>query len=52
MCLGGDSFVIETGVAHRIKNTGEDDLVFIETQLGLYFGEDDITRLEDDYNRA
>jgi len=52
MCLGGDAFVIATGVAHRIKNTGEEDLVFIETQLGVYFGEDDITRLEDDYNRA
>jgi len=26
-------------------------LVFIEVQLGDYFGEDDIVRLEDDYNR-
>ena len=37
---------------HRIKNTSkEEDLVFIETQLGTYFGEDDITRIEDDYER-
>jgi mannose-6-phosphate isomerase len=35
---------------HRIENTHEtEDLVFIETQLGTYFGEDDIIRYEDDY---
>ena len=38
---------------HRIENTHEtEDLVFIETQLGTYFGEDDIIRYEDDYGRA
>jgi len=38
---------------HRIENTSkENDLVFIETQLGTYFGEDDITRIEDDYERV
>ena len=26
-------------------------LVFIEVQTGTYFGEDDIVRIEDDYNR-
>lgn len=36
---------------HRIQNTGKEDLVFIEVQLGTYFGEDDIVRIEDDYNR-
>ena len=37
---------------HRIENTHDsDDLIFIETQLGTYFGEDDITRYEDDYGR-
>jgi mannose-6-phosphate isomerase-like protein (cupin superfamily) len=36
---------------HRIENTGEEDLVFIEVQRGTYFGEDDIERLEDDYGR-
>lgn len=50
-CLAGDAFIVPVGVAHRIKNTGENNLVFIEVQLGLYFGEDDIVRLEDDYNR-
>jgi mannose-6-phosphate isomerase len=27
-------------------------LVFIEVQTGTYFGEDDIIRIEDDYNRT
>ena len=27
-------------------------VVFIEVQTGTYFGEDDIVRIEDDYNRA
>jgi mannose-6-phosphate isomerase len=26
-------------------------LIFIETQTGSYFGEDDIVRIEDDYGR-
>ena len=37
---------------HTIKNTGDDELVFIEIQTGEYFGEDDIVRLEDKYGRA
>ena len=36
---------------HQIKNTGPYDLIFIEVQLGKYFGEDDIVRLEDNYGR-
>ena len=36
---------------HRVENTGENKLVFIEIQTGIYFGEDDIVRIEDDYNR-
>lgn len=51
LCVGGDAFIIDQGTAHRIHNTGEDDLIFIEVQLGLYFGEDDIVRLEDDFGR-
>jgi mannose-6-phosphate isomerase len=38
--------------AHRIENIGEARLTFIEVQLGDYFGEDDIVRLEDDYGRV
>jgi len=47
----GGRIDIPLGAAHRIANTGKDDMVFIEVQLGEYFGEDDITRLEDDYGR-
>ena len=52
LCLAGDAFIIEQGMAHSIANTGDSDLIFIETQLGLYFGEDDIVRLDDDFGRA
>jgi mannose-6-phosphate isomerase-like protein (cupin superfamily) len=34
-----------------VTNSGSDDVVFIETQLGDYLGEDDIVRLDDDYDR-
>lgn len=37
---------------HRIRNTGEKHLVFVEVQLGSYFGEDDIIRYQDDYKRV
>tara|TARA_Y100000310_G_scaffold344109_1_gene455161 strand:- start:668 stop:1012 length:345 start_codon:yes stop_codon:yes gene_type:complete len=37
---------------HQIKNIGDSDLIFIEVQLGDYFGEDDIVRLEDKYGRV
>lgn len=37
---------------HRIENRGEELLVFIETQVGSYLGEDDIIRYQDDYNRV
>ncbi len=48
----GQAVDVGLGAAHRIENTGPDDLVFIEVQHGDYFGEDDIVRLEDDYGRA
>jgi mannose-6-phosphate isomerase len=48
----GQSFNIKKGAAHRIKNTGGNDLVFIEVQTGDYFGEDDIERMEDDFGRV
>lgn len=37
---------------HRIANVGKDDLVIVEVQTGSYFGEDDIERKEDDYDRC
>jgi mannose-6-phosphate isomerase-like protein (cupin superfamily) len=37
---------------HRMENIGEDMVIFIETQIGEYLGEDDIIRYEDNYNRT
>ena len=48
----GTSIDIPLRAAHRIANTGAETLVFIEVQHGIYFGEDDIERLEDDYGRV
>ncbi len=48
----GQTIEIPIGAAHRMANPGIADLVFIEVQLGSYFGEDDIVRLEDDYGRT
>ena len=47
----GETILIPQGTKHRVENRGMDDLVFIEVQHGTYFGEDDIVRIEDDYNR-
>ncbi len=48
----GGSLDIATGDEHRVENPNESELlVFIETQTGDYFGEDDIIRLEDDFGR-
>jgi mannose-6-phosphate isomerase-like protein (cupin superfamily) len=43
---------IEAGNAHRMANSGSEALVFIEIQVGTYFGEDDIVRFEDDFGRT
>ena len=48
----GETVDIPVGTAHRIENPGADTLVFIEIQRGVYLGEDDITRLEDDFGRV
>jgi mannose-6-phosphate isomerase len=47
----GDAVDVPVGAAHRIQNTGDAPLLFVEVQHGDYFGEDDIVRLEDDYGR-
>ena len=49
--LEGQVVQIEYGTKHRVQNEEEEDLIFIETQTGTYFGEDDIVRIEDDYGR-
>ncbi len=48
----GQSVFIPIGAKHRVQNSGSQDLIFIEVQCGTYFGEDDIVRLSDDYQRA
>ena len=48
----GMSVDIPIGAVHRIKNPGDQPLVLVEVQMGHYFGEDDIIRLEDDYDRT
>jgi|TARA_R100000084_G_scaffold98042_1_gene52108 mannose-6-phosphate isomerase len=47
----GESITIPHETKHRVENKEREDLVFIEVQTGTYFGEDDIIRIEDDYNR-
>lgn len=59
--LNGVEILVSSGTAidiacedaHRVENPSENEsLVFIETQTGDYFGEDDIVRLEDDFGRS
>jgi len=45
------SAYIPIGQPHRLQNPGKVDLVLIEVQVGEYLGEDDIVRLQDDFNR-
>lgn len=40
------------GMKHRIRNIGAEPLRLVEVQTGEYFGEDDIVRYRDDYQRA
>ena len=47
----GESIHIPLGAKHRAWNETDEDVVFIEVQTGEYFGEDDIVRIEDDYDR-
>ncbi len=44
---------IEPGQLHRLscENHSNEPLTLLEVQTGSYFGEDDIVRLEDDYQR-
>jgi len=48
----GEAIDIKLGDRHRVANPdAEELLVFIETQTGDYFGEDDIERYDDDFGR-
>lgn len=50
--VAGESVVIPVLAKHRVENRGIAPLVFIEVQVGDYFGEDDIERFSDDYGRV
>ena len=47
----GESIFIACCEKHRAWNKTDKPVQFIEVQTGEYFGEDDITRYEDDYER-
>jgi len=47
-----ESVFLPVGAVHRIENCGKVRLQVIEVQVGEYLGEDDIVRLEDDWNRG
>lgn len=48
----GENIFIPFEAKHRIANEGGEELIFIEVQTGTNFGEDDIVRIEDDFNRV
>ena len=47
-----ESIYIPIGAVHRMENPGKIPLELIEVQTGSYLGEDDIIRIEDDYQRS
>lgn len=48
----GELVTIDFEQKHRVRCVSSEDLIFIEVQLGSYFGEDDIVRYNDDYGRS
>ncbi len=50
--LPRQSVFIPSKARHRVKNTGNEPVVFVEIQEGAYLGEDDIVRYQDDYQRS
>jgi mannose-1-phosphate guanylyltransferase/mannose-6-phosphate isomerase len=47
-----ESIYVPIGATHRMENPGKIPLELIEVQTGSYLGEDDIIRIEDDYQRS
>lgn len=47
----GHSIDIPLGAHHAIGNDTDDPVIIIEVQMGSYFGEDDIVRVSDPYDR-
>ena len=48
----GSLVEVPLGTVHRITNTSDTQLIFIEVMMGDCLGENDVTRLQDDYNRT
>ena len=46
-----ETVFIRIGMKHRIKNSGDIDLRFVEIQTGSVLSEEDIKRYEDQYGR-
>jgi mannose-1-phosphate guanylyltransferase / mannose-6-phosphate isomerase len=51
-CVHGDHVYVPVRTKHRIRNLGNDVVVFIEVQTGDILEESDIQRFEDQYGRA
>lgn len=48
----GSNVCVPLGAKHRIHNVGQEELVFLEVQMGHILDENDIIRLSDDYGRS
>ena len=47
-----ESIYVPSTVKHRLSNPGRVPLRIVEVQCGTYLEEDDIIRLDDEYNRC
>ena len=47
-----ESTYIQMGQIHRLANEGKIPVILIEAQVGEYTGEDDIVRIQDDFERV
>ena len=50
-CFSSPTTYIDIGVVHSLENRTNEMLEIIEVQNGIYLGEDDIVRFDDDYGR-
>ena len=48
----GECLNVGVGIPHRLANREDDELIIVEIQRGDYTAEDDIVRLDDDYDRC
>jgi mannose-1-phosphate guanylyltransferase/mannose-6-phosphate isomerase len=51
LLMNGESTYVPVETVHRLANPGLLPLELIEVQIGEYTGEDDIVRIEDDFQR-